>query len=76
MRTLDAVLYQFTGLYDKTGWYELTRQEKNEWLKEGNLPSEWKGKPIYEGDKIRNDKVCKEYKPELKGNYRILVGKG
>ena len=43
----------FTGLYDATTWDELTEDERAEWTRSGNMPSEWKGKPIYEGDRIK-----------------------
>ena len=41
---------QFTGLHDSTTWEELDKQERKNWVMEGNMPSEWKGKKIYEGD--------------------------
>lgn len=43
-------LTQFTGLHDSTKWEELTEDERTKWTLAGNMPSEWKGKPIYEGD--------------------------
>ena len=43
----------FTGLHDATTWDELTEDERAEWTRSGNMPSEWKGKPIYEGDRIK-----------------------
>ena len=48
------ILMQYTGLNDNTKWEELTEKERAEWVQiEGNFPSEWKGKEIYEGNKIR-----------------------
>lgn len=43
---------QFTGLHDATTWEELTEDERAAWTRAGNMPSEWKGKEIYEGDII------------------------
>ena len=44
---------QFTGLYDGTTWEELDEQERKDWVIAGNMPSEWKGKKIYEGDVVK-----------------------
>lgn len=46
----DWTVEQFTGIYDSTTWKELTEQEREEWVQWGNMPSEWKGKMIFEGD--------------------------
>jgi len=43
---------QFTGLYDCTTWAELTEPEREEWTSAGNMPREWKGREIYEGDRV------------------------
>lgn len=43
-------LGQYTGLNDNTQWDELTEEERENWTKQGNLPSEWTGKEIYEDD--------------------------
>ena len=44
---------QYTGLHDNTKWSALTEKERNEWVQiEGNFPSEWKGKKIFEGDDV------------------------
>jgi len=48
----NLILMQFTGLQDSTTWEELTEDEKSKWTRKGNMPSEWKGKPIYEGDVV------------------------
>ena len=45
-----VILEQFTGLYDSTKWEELTELEREDWVIQGNMPSEWTGKKIYEGD--------------------------
>lgn len=48
---------QFTGVYDSTKWDELTKEEKSKFLypKSGKRrkKSDWKGKPIFEGDIVR-----------------------
>lgn len=46
----DVVLLQFTGLHDNTKWKELSEEERSEWTRSGHMPSEWKGREIYEGD--------------------------
>ena len=40
----------FTGVYDSTTWEDLTEKERSDWTLAGNMPSDWKGKEIYEGD--------------------------
>jgi len=44
---------QFTGVHDSTTWSELTEDERLSWNLSGNLPSQWKGKEIYEGDIVK-----------------------
>lgn len=44
---------QFIGIYDSTKWNELSGDELDSWVNGGNKPSEWKGRPIYEGDVIK-----------------------
>ena len=51
----DVVLEQFTGLHDSTKWEDLTEDERKQWTADGNLPSEWKGRRIYEGDILEVD---------------------
>ena len=46
----ETFLMQYAGLNDGTKWEELTEDERTEWVRAGNFPKEWKGKPIYEGD--------------------------
>ena len=41
---------QYTGLKDATKWEDLTEEERKKWVEAGNLPSQWNGKEIYEGD--------------------------
>jgi hypothetical protein len=41
---------QFTGLCDTTPWEDLTELERERWTLDGNFPSQWKGRKIYEGD--------------------------
>ena len=45
-----CVLMQYTGLKDNTKWEDLTEEERKKWVEAGNLPSQWDGKKIYEGD--------------------------
>lgn len=40
----------FTGLYDDTKWESLEEVERDQWVKDGNNQSAWRGKKIYEGD--------------------------
>lgn len=49
----NYAVMQFTGLRDSTKWDQLTEDERSEWTRKGNLPSEWRGKEIYEGDVVR-----------------------
>jgi len=44
------IAMQFTGLHDSTKWEDLTEHEREQWTRQGNMPSRWKGKEIYEGD--------------------------
>ena len=46
----EYILEQFTGLHDSTTWKELTEQERKDWTMKGHMPSEWRGKKIFEGD--------------------------
>lgn len=48
---------QFTGIHDSTKWEELTEDERTKWTLAGNMPSEWNGKPIYDGDIISFDNI-------------------
>ena len=43
-------IMQYTGLKDNTKWKDLTEEERKRWVQDGNLPSQWNGKEIYEGD--------------------------
>lgn len=49
-RLNDIDIVQFTGFRDGTKWTELTEEERIKWVRDGNMPSQWKGKDIYEGD--------------------------
>jgi hypothetical protein len=51
---------QFTGLYDATKWEELTEDERADWTRIGNMPSEWKGREIYEGDNVESPGILLE----------------
>jgi hypothetical protein len=50
-----AVFEQWTGLYDSTTWEELTEEQRDQWTIDGNMPSEWKGCPLYENDLLNPD---------------------
>jgi hypothetical protein len=45
-----VTIMQFIGLHDGTTWADLTEAERERWTLDGNMPSEWKGRCIYEGD--------------------------
>jgi hypothetical protein len=53
VRVLKDTVGQFTGLYDATRWEDLTEEKRDRWTIDGNMPSEWKGREIYEGDIIK-----------------------
>lgn len=46
---------QWTGMYDNTKWEDLTEKEREEFTRNGNFPSEWNGKKIFEGDVVEID---------------------
>lgn len=56
---------QFTGLKDSTTWQQLTEAERTKWTRDGNMPSGWKGKEIYEDDIL-------QYKNGDKALYTIV----
>lgn len=55
IRVVPESVGQFTGLHDATKWKELTEAERDKWTLEGNMPSEWKGRMIFEGDVVSSD---------------------
>lgn len=55
-------IMQFTGLYDSTKWEELTEEERTQWTRNSNMPSEWKGKEIYESDLLEQYNCIYEVK--------------
>ncbi len=68
----DWIFMQYTGLKDNTKWKDLTEEERSKWTRDGNMPSEWNGKEIYEGDWIKfnllkGDDNEPEYKNEVGG---------
>ncbi len=52
----DMEVTQWTGLWDATKWEELTEGEREKWTREGNMPNEWKGKMVWEGDIVRHSR--------------------
>lgn len=50
---VPETISQFTGLYDSTTWNELSEEERSKWTLDGNFPSEWVGREIYESDILR-----------------------
>ena len=42
-------IMQYTGLKDNTKWKDLTEREREEWTRNGNMPSKWNGREIYVG---------------------------
>ena len=54
-----AILEQFTGFHDSTTWKELTEQERKDWTMNGHMPSEWRGREVYEGDVVLVEKFRK-----------------
>jgi len=48
---LDVML--FTGVYDRTAWRELPKEQKDFWKAYGFVPRGWMGIPIFAGDYIR-----------------------
>lgn len=71
----NLILMQFTGLQDSTTWEELTEDEKSKWTREGNMSSEWKGKPIYEGDILKWLSLIFPITIQDFHGYRFMFGK-
>ena len=46
-----------TGQYDSTKWEDLSENERAKWTLIGNMPSEWKGREIYEGDILHTNEA-------------------
>lgn len=51
----EIKIVQYTGLNDATKWEELTEDERTQWTRDGNFPSDWKGKLIYEDYILKHD---------------------
>ena len=51
--TKDATIMYSTGIHDNTKFEELSIDEQRFWLDSGNIPSEWIGREIFEGDIIQ-----------------------
>lgn len=64
----EFLFLQFTGLYDNTGWNELTEIEQAKFIvaDRNNTESNWNGKEIFEGDKVETN--C--------GTYRVIFRDG
>lgn len=63
---------QFTGLHDSTTWEELTEDERDKWAVYGNLPGEWKGREIFEGDILKVFNWGHKTKNELLGIVSVI----
>ena len=48
----NIVIVESTGLYDSTLWKDLTELERTRWTR-SHMPSEWRGKMIFEGDLVK-----------------------
>ncbi len=59
-----------TGRHDSTTWDELTEDERAGWTRAGNMPSEWKGKEIYEFDVVEASIYGDETPQVLTVEYR------
>ncbi|MDD5328279.1 MAG: YopX family protein [Phycisphaerae bacterium] len=59
-----ATVGQFTGLLDNTKWEELTESERGAWTRNGNMPSEWHGREVYEGDVLQGDGKQPFHRPD------------
>lgn len=58
---IEYILEQFTGLHDSTTWKELTEQERKDWTMKGHMPSEWRGREVYEGDIVEFINIDRQY---------------
>ena len=65
----------FTGLHDATTWDELTEDERAEWTRSGNMPSEWRGWPLYEGDILKWLSLIFPITIQDFHGYRFMFGK-
>jgi len=48
----NAVLLQFSGIYNRHNWWQLTEKEQKAWLDSGKKQDEWHGTRVFEGDLI------------------------
>jgi uncharacterized phage protein (TIGR01671 family) len=51
----DVILMQYTGFKDDTLWAELTEEERRQFVWQGNMPSAWSGKEVYDRDILECD---------------------
>ena len=60
----NQILIQPTGLHDSTTWQALTEEERAKWTRDGNMPIEWKGKMVFEGDLVTDGIYYREVRFE------------
>ena len=60
-KVIPETVGQFTGLYDNTKWADMSENEREQWTLKGNMPSEWKGREIFEGDIVKIADFEKNY---------------
>ncbi len=57
---------EFTGHKDNTKWEQLTKDEQDKWIEDGNTKENWNGKEIYEGD------ICQLYLQKFTGKFEVI----
>lgn len=48
----NEVYLQFSGIYNRPNWWQLTKEEQQAWLDSGKKEDEWHGTRVFEGDLI------------------------